>query len=249
MNTGCEHSDKQRDQRQRDEVAVFAAAGWRTAPNFMVELIETLKRRLTAERGMRVVSSGLLFPYGDWSVGSVSQLRAIRRDLMLPMSQFNRSAGAKRIVKSVTAALAEGPAERLILVGHSAGGAAAVQAAALLSGTCRARGIAVFQIGSPKVKVPAALRERVYYAGAGRPRGKIRDAVCAIGNWGGWERGSGGIPRWNRLLYAPATISAVPIVGGHRDYFRNQAPYLNEDGVSNLEIMLDWLLDALPTCL
>ena len=83
------------------EAAVFAAAGFNTAPNFMAELVEELKRRLLAERKLAAVSCALLFPYGDWSAGSVAQLRMIRRDLALPLSGYARSTGAKHIVKAI----------------------------------------------------------------------------------------------------------------------------------------------------
>lgn len=229
------------------EAAVFAAAGFNTAPNFMAELVEELKRRLLAERKLAAVSCALLFPYGDWSAGSVAQLRMIRRDLALPLSGYARSTGAKHIVKAISGTLSNKAAGRLILLGHSAGGAAAVQAAAQLlsAGEPWANGLAVFQIGSPKVKVPEPLRERVCYLYAGRPDGKSRDPVCAIGSWGGWERGRGGLPRWNRFLHAPGRIRAVPIIGGHRDYFRSREPFRNEEGLTNLEMVLERLMEEL----
>lgn len=234
------------EEAQFNGAALFAVAGIKTAPDFMQELIEQLRRKLTEERRLPVDFAGLLFPYGDWNVRSTWQIRRIRRDLMLPMAAYERSYGAIEILKSVSDALNGNPVDRLILIGHSAGGVASVQAAAaFMRGGALARVVQVIQVGSPKIRVPALLRERVCYLYAGRRDGKNRDRICSIGSWGGWERGRGSLPRWNRRMHAPGHIEAVPIIGGHRDYFRDREPFRNREGFSNLELMLDRMLAVL----
>lgn len=140
-------------------------------------------------------------------------------------------------------ALIGAPGSRLpILIGHSAGGVAAVHAASLLLERAGGKPCPVVMIGSPKCRIPEALRGAVLYvhAAGSRERKGSRfgspDPVTRLGSFGGWgPSGRRGWRVWQRDKHAPEEIAAVPVAGGHADYFRSQAPFLDAEGRSNLD--------------
>lgn len=122
-------------------------------------------------------------------------------------------------------------------MGHSGGGVAGIHAAELL----RLEGIPVervIQIGSPRCRIPLEWQKATSYVFAVNARGKIADPITRLGSWGGWELSGRGVPLWNPVKYAPAHRVALPLIGGHPDYFRSREPFLDEQGVSNLEHVL-----------
>ncbi|MEK0312804.1 hypothetical protein [Cohnella sp. 56] len=243
---------------------LYLLNGVRSAPRFMERLQETLAGELRA-LGF-AVSAVVLFPYDDWSRRLLPQVREVRFDIMLPYRRYERSIGGSRALADLDAdrshaeaAAGERPVRELtVLVGHSAGGVAAVHAAGLLLAREGGPPIPVVMIGSPKCRIPEPLREAVLYvqaerssgtAGVGRAKGsagRTSDPVCRIGSFGGWAKGSGRLlPGWRSDRHAPSARAAVRIIGGHADYFRDRAPYEGEGGRTNMDetlaAVLPWL--------
>lgn len=233
---------------QPRKLDIYLLAGVATAPNFMEELRQALLHRLRSAGAD--VRAELLFPYGDWSRRLLPQLSEIRRDLVCREGRRRNSAGCEAAAEAIRATYRGGG---LAVIGHSGGGVAGVHAVRLLRSWqqgerprpvdgiegAEAPGWRVIQIGSPKCAVPDDMRDSVMYAYAAKPGGRSIDPVTRLGTWGGWERGGGGIPRWNPRRYAPGVIVPVRIRGGHPDYFRSREPYIDEEGASNLEKMLE----------
>ncbi|TVY01918.1 hypothetical protein [Paenibacillus cremeus] len=232
-----------------NNISVYLLAGVATAPNFMEEFREVLGERLT-EAQWEVRHTELLFPYGDWSRSLVQQLREIGRDVY-PLISWRKSLltaiGGRNALAAIQATYpmdAEGGT--LLLIGHSGGGNAAVHAGHALvhEGLVTPERLRIVQIGSPKCRVPEALRASTLYLAA------HGDPVTLLGGWGGWERRSNGLLRWNPRKYAPGVIARIPIVGKHPDYFRRWSPYLDAQGVPNLERTMEklwgWLHSGEP---
>ncbi|CAG7637510.1 hypothetical protein PAESOLCIP111_03850 [Paenibacillus solanacearum] len=211
-----------------NKINLYFLAGVATAPTFMEDFGRELADRLR-ESGRDVAHAELLFPYGDWSRKLLHQLLEMRNDLYPLRPAKLAPIGGRLAAEKVAASYAGGLA---LLIGHSGGGVAAVQAAELLSraGTVEEPLLRVVQIGSPKCPVPAALRERTLYI-----RSK-RDPASLLGSWGGIERGTFGQPWWNARKHAPSGQDWLPIIGKHADYFRRKPPYVSMEGVSNLEL-------------
>ncbi|WP_274651048.1 hypothetical protein [Paenibacillus humicola] len=223
------------DETMPDRIAFFLIAGVYTSPDFMEALGGELVRR-ARQAGIAGIHSRLLFPYGDWGRSLLGQLREVRRDLNLSMRKRARSVGGQFVLRE-TAEYRDG--WRIVLIGHSAGGLAAVHALELLKSRKPLADCRVVQIGSPKCRIPDGLRSSVGYLYAAGPQGGIRDPVCRLGTWGGWERGRFRGPVWNRRLYRPGRVVPLQLIGGHADYFRDHRPYLNGAGVTNLDVTVD----------
>lgn len=250
-------------------VRLYLLAGVRSAPRYLEGLGEALEAALGA-RGY-AARARLAYPYDDWSRRLLPQLREVRHDIMLPYRRYGRSIGGRRALAAVEAEPAEADrmpgsswpspfeSDRIVLVGHSAGGVAAVHVAGLLLARGGGRPVPVVMIGSPKCRIPEPLRDSVYYvqsvpaeetaaaasrAGWWRTRGGTSDPVCRIGSFGGWSRGRLPLP-WRGDRHAPAARATVPVVGGHADYFRARPPYVHASGRTNLEetlsVVLPWL--------
>src|SRR5690606_38601855 len=86
----------------------------------------------------------------------------------------------------------------LVLLGHSAGGVAAVHAAAKLDKLGYRIG-AVAMIGSPKTPIPKPIRERTAWFSACNAKGRRVDAIARLGGW---------------LGKPPGRIQPLSIVGG-----------------------------------
>jgi hypothetical protein len=110
-------------------------------------------------------------------------------------------------------------------------------AAALLAEQYPARRLAVALIGSPRSPVPRPLAPRTaYFYAAGRGE-RPRDPIACLGSWGGWRRGRCGLPVWDRRLHRPGCVRALPLAGGHADYFRTRLTAA--DGRTNLQCVED----------
>ncbi|NHN29531.1 hypothetical protein [Paenibacillus agricola] len=146
---------------------------------------------------------------------------------------------------------ASGARSLTLLLGHSGGGVAAVHAAGILAAEpalpCgAARPLRVVQIGSPKCPIPAWLQDSLLYASAINAQGRPSDPVTLLGSWRVWQRSRVGLPMWRSLApTSPLTNIRLRLLGGHPDYFRESSPFINQQGLSNLEItvqsVMDWL--------
>ncbi|RAP74660.1 hypothetical protein [Paenibacillus montanisoli] len=228
-------------------VSIYLLSGLATAPEFM-ESFRAALHALLAREGHEVTASELLFPYGDWSRNVVKQVCEIGLDMRVSPERAVRSIGGRRAV----AAIAESRMRRgwqggrTILVGHSGGGVAAVHAANLLQEQDGGPPSPVVMIGSPRCRIPKELRPSVLFVHAvgDSPRAVIADAICRLGTFGGWGGFRAG-KLWQHDKHGPAGACGVPIIGGHADYFREHAPYMNEMGLSNgwltLQAVWSWL--------
>jgi hypothetical protein len=208
--------------------------GFATAPHFMEKLRVALHRILN--HWGQSVHSELLFPYGDWSRRAVPQLWEIRSDIRLGLRRLNSSIGGNRALASIKKRrpLPDHSRKTTILIGHSGGGVAAVHAAQLLSEQQGGSDYCVVMIGSPRCRIPESLRPSVLAISAAGT-----DFIPRLGSYGGWKAGKLRFPSWHRDKHAPADIRVVPIIGGHADYFRDSAPYVNFEGISNLALTLE----------
>lgn len=200
-------------------VKLFTLAGIYTAPNFLDEFRETVADSL---RGSGFdVHSRSVFPYGDWSRSKVRQAAEIACDLFVP------AIGGRRALQELDAG------QPAVLIGHSGGGVAAVRAAAELMRAGDEVG-AVVMIGSPRIPIPRALRDRTLFLYACSRAGDAVDRVTRLGGWRGRP---------------PERIAGLPLIGGHPDYFRARPPFVNAEGRSNLDVtteaLLPWLIQRL----
>ncbi|MCD1257571.1 hypothetical protein B5M42_001805 [Paenibacillus athensensis] len=227
---------------------MMIAAGIATSPQFLDRLAERLGAELLPD-GVALAPE-VAYPYGDWARGKAAQVRELARDWWLPPVRTAAAAFAAATrgadwLAVRTAERCPAGSPRPLLIGHSGGGVACVRAAELL----RRQGITprgVVQIGSPRCAVPRWLTARTLFIRAvGIHSGRI-DPITRLGGWGGWIRGRSGVPRWSAAARAPGCVTVVPIVGGHADYFRDHAPYI-QGTKSNLDITLDavklWLAE------
>jgi hypothetical protein len=225
------------------------AGGVATAPNFMEEFRLSLHNKLLPL--CDEVRSELLLPYGDWSRPIAAQLREVGHDMRKGSKNCHKSIGGSRILETVDERHEPplSPNAQIILIGHSAGGVAAVHAAQCLlerEANLHGQPCLVVMIGSPRCPIPPSLRESVLYLHASQG---ARDPIIRIGTFGGWRLGKYRLPIWHKSKHAPTAAIGLPIIGRHPDYFRHQPPYVNAEGNSNLEItteaVLRWLTGQL----
>jgi hypothetical protein len=213
---------------------VYLLSGVATSADFMHPLSAAL-----GERYLRAGSEAFfhfLHPYGTWERRLIDQLNEARQDISRKSIQAIASSRGKLLGESI---MQSGRDHDIVLIGHSAGGIAAIHAASILKNN-GFRISSIVQIGCPKHAVPVSFRDRTLYAyGVRAGHNKGSDPIVRIGTWGGWEKGTSGWPLWNSKLYAPCKISTFPLVGGHTDYFRSGHPYHNDHGISNLELTTD----------
>jgi pimeloyl-ACP methyl ester carboxylesterase len=220
---------------------IYLLAGVATAPLFMETIRIALHDRLT--KLGESVHSELLFPYGDWSRRVIPQVWEIKKDMRLGFQRLERSIGGNRVLASIESQLIAESGCRIILIGHSAGGVAAVHAAQLLleKQVC-SKPCSVVMIGSPRIRIPEPLKRSILSLHA---IGKNRDLISRLGTFGGWQAGLGRIPVWRADKHAPDSIQVLSLLGGHPDYFRDQAPFINQQGKSNLELTLEAIVQWL----
>jgi alpha-beta hydrolase superfamily lysophospholipase len=203
----------------------------------------TLHDKLTTRSGTKVHSE-LLFPYGDWKRNVIRQVWEIRKDMSLNFSRISQSIGGNRVLSSLDLNRSVNHERRILLLGHSGGGVAAVHAAQLLleKEICQ-QPCSVVMIGSPRIRIPTSLKQSVL---ALHGVGKSRDVVSRLGSFGGWTvRGKQRYPVWHTEKHAPGTQLGLSLIGGHPDYFRDHKPFINEAGKSNMDILLETIMEWL----
>ncbi|OUM95307.1 MAG: hypothetical protein A9Z00_08045 [Thermobacillus sp. ZCTH02-B1] len=166
---------------------------------------------------------------------------------MRPLLPRFRSAAEARLDRLVDMIRGRSAGRIVVLVGHSGGGVAACHAGRRLLAEGAVRDLRIVQIGSPKVRIHPALRDRTAYFYAADERGRVRDPITRLGTWGGVRLSAAGIPVWDSRRWAPGHIAPVAIEGGHKDYF---LPSAGAPGrAANLErtaaAILDWLVRSL----
>jgi hypothetical protein len=177
----------------------------------------------------------VLFPYGDASRSVVRQVLEVRSDLSNRITAGR--IGGRRAFQHIKQLNENG--KRMLLIGHSGGGAAAYQAAKMMEEYGEDNDIRIVQVGSPKTPIHPKLQARVSYFHSIDGTGKLNDPISRIGSWGGWTAAGRAMPRWNRLKFAPGYVEGIPTVGGHADYFRHTKPYTDEQAICNLDKTID----------
>jgi hypothetical protein len=227
--------------KKENGVDLYLMAGLATGPHFMEKLRAALHGSL--EQWWQPVHSELLFPYGDRSRRAFPQLWEIRSDMRRGFRRLSKSVGGNRALEAMKIRhdrLDRGRKTNLF-IGHSGGGVAALHAAQLLSEQQGDSHCLIVMIGSPRCRIPEELRQSVLSI-----RAEGKDPVTRLGSFGGWKAGKLRIPSWYSDKHAPGEMRSVPIIGGHADYFRDSAPYVNPIGQSNLDITLEaiesWLI-------
>ncbi|WP_068603450.1 alpha/beta hydrolase family protein [Paenibacillus swuensis] len=232
---------------EKVEVHLFIMAGLATSPDFFDGFQGELSTRFRSKGVSARID--IVYPYGNWSRRLIPQLREIRRDVFPwrnRTSRYEDRLGGLNAAEAVKASYAGGA---LYLVGHSAGGTAAVHAGLRLLHEGFPLGRLV-QIGSPKSPLPDQLRAISAYFYATNATGRPTDRVTRLGSWGGLDRSrsrlgkirneaQGMLPRWNSMLYAPERVTGICLRGGHADYFRTSQAYRNAEGVANLTLTTD----------
>lgn len=218
-------------------LTVYLMAGVATANQMFSECRRKLEDLLGYEAGKPDIHE--VFPYGDNSRNMWTQVLEVGSDLTngLRLSRV----GGRKAAESIQATY-KGDG-RVLLIGHSGGGAAAYQAAVKLHRAGALRDFRIVQIGSPRIRVLPELRDRVCYLHSVDAEGKVSDPISKIGTWGGWsvssDRRKQPMPYWNRLKYAPGRVEGIPVVGGHADYFKHQNPFVDDQLVCNLDKTVD----------
>jgi len=241
-------------------IELYLPAGVATTPLFMERLRQVIGRGL--EDTGAIVHSSLALPYGDKERSIIGQLREVGRDLRLKGRWLDGSLGGNRLLGMIDERRRARRGDsavpaRTIIVGHSAGGVAAVHAARLLYARDGGEPPLVVMIGSPRCRIPEELREHVLYVYSARsePQGvrwmvaMLSDPITRLGSFGGWHIGRWRLPRWQMDKHAPVHTSGLRIIGGHADYFREQPPFVNADGLSNMavtaEVIMNWINQSL----
>ncbi|AJY75649.1 hypothetical protein VN24_15130 [Paenibacillus beijingensis] len=213
---------------------IYLLAGVKTTLSAFFECRKKLEN-LFAQDG-RQTTIHVLFPYGDYTRNLWRQLWEVRSDFnswLLPWRIGGRAAA-----EAIRTSRAEG---QVLIIGHSGGGVAAYQAVRMLQrqGALENTDIRIVQIGSPKIPIEPLLRERVAYFHAVDDSGRLSDPISRIGSWGGWSAGKRSLPRWNQRKYAPGFVKGIPVIGGHANYFRHTAPYVDAQSICNLDKTID----------
>ncbi len=220
---------------------VYLLAGVKTMPSAFQACQDRLNKQLR-EAGIEP-RIRVLFPYGDATRSLVRQVLEVRSDLSGRMKAG--CIGGRYVWQQIKDTFGN---ERLLLIGHSGGGAAAYQAAKLLEEEGN-RDFRVVQVGSPRTPIHPKLTHKVSYFHSVDSLGKLNDPVSRIGSWGGWSRASLAVPKWNRNKYAPGHVAGIPTIGGHADYFRHASPFIDNEEVCNLDKTMknisEWLKEWL----
>ncbi|CAM3784178.1 hypothetical protein MALU111345_20530 [Marinicrinis lubricantis] len=243
------HAYTTHSQRPKRVISVYAAAGFATSPQFMSHFLDRIEQELGRE-GM-VLRAELLFPYGDWHLNKMRQLREIASDLRLSIKKRHFSVGGRRILSTLHKE-DRITGDELILIGHSAGGLAAMHAAHRLmelndrdGASSTIPNVKVIQIGSPRCRVPKKLQRSSLYVYATNAKGRVTDPITKMGSWSGWPIVTHRKLLRDPLFYAPDSIQGVQTIGGHKDYFRHMPPFVNEAGCTNLDVtvqaIMNWL--------
>ncbi|WP_028609355.1 hypothetical protein [Paenibacillus harenae] len=209
-------------------LSIYLLAGVATSNSIFNECKIKLERLFQSDGVDPAVH--VVFPYGDASRSLVRQVLEVRSDLSNRMSagRVGGQLALGKIKETLTG-------DRMLLIGHSGGGAAAYQAAKMLYEKDEIQDFRIVQVGAPKTPIDPKLQDRVSYFHSIDNFGKLNDPISRIGTWGGWIRSSYSVPRWNRLKYAPGYVEGIPTVGGHADYFRHTHPFTDQEQICNLD--------------
>jgi hypothetical protein len=217
---------------------IYLLAGVATSSSIFTECqnkLEKLFRMKDVDPDIQVI-----FPYGDASRSLMRQVLEVRSDLSNRLSAGRIGGG-----KALTQIKDTLRGERVLLIGHSGGGAAAYQAAKLLYDREEIEDFRIVQVGSPKTPIEPRLQEKVSYFHSVNHEGKPNDPISRIGTWGGWSQSRYALPQWNRRKYAPGYVEGISTIGGHADYFRHTHPYTDHESICNLDKTLgrvsEWL--------
>lgn len=225
--------------KENNKLHVYLLAGVKTSTSIFTACMNKLSDRLSADGVEATID--VLLPYGDMSRNLVRQLIEVRSDLS--NGRLARRIGGKYAFSKIKSSLPEG--RRLLLIGHSGGGAAAYQAARMLDVECKQTDFRIVQIGSPRIPILPKLQQKVSYFHAVDQSGKGIDPICRLGSWGGWNKGEHHMIRWNARKYSPGHVEGVPTMGGHADYFRNEHPFIDQNAICNLDKIMgrvhEWL--------
>jgi len=210
-------------------IHIYLLAGVATAESIF-HMCEQKLEKICHEQGLEPVIKSV-FPYGNNSRSVVRQVFEVRSDLSNRMKAGR--IGGQLAYKTIKESYRGG---RLLLIGHSGGGAAAYQAVKLLheEGT-KEDDFRVVQVGSPRTPIQRNYQKHVGYFHAIDGAGRMIDPISRIGSWGGWRLSKYAVPSWDSFKYAPGYIEGLPTIGGHADYFRHSDPYLDEAKVCNLD--------------
>ena len=193
--------------------------------------------------------SGVQSPLRDAADRQPRSSASAGRPTSIAAPQRRPSAELAASPEPIVEAIRERSAGRVVvLIGHSGGGVAAYHAGRRLLAEGAVRDCRIVQIGSPKVRIHPALRDRTAYFYAADERGRRRDPITRFGTWGGIRRAASGFPVWDSRRWAPGHIAAITIDGGHKDYFA-LGPSGAPGQATNLErtaaAVLDWLVRSL----
>ncbi|MEC0227127.1 hypothetical protein [Paenibacillus alba] len=214
------HSDQ-------EEIVIYISAGFATAPYFLDAFGAAMAERYASEGiRARVV---IHYPYGDWTRERRKQLKEIVSDLWNNAHQKPSYYGGKSLTELITQDFI--PGQKLLLIGHSAGAVASVQAAEIMEKQ-EIPLLGVIQIGSPKCAIPSSIKHKVLYLKAANQLDQSTDPIPRLGTWGGWAKSRMGTFRWNGLKHAPIHRRTLYLIGGHADYFRDHNPYIWQDATN-----------------
>jgi hypothetical protein len=221
-----------------NRVSIYVLAGVATSSNFMEDFVQELQHRYD-QAGFEVLIN-MIFPYGDWKRSIIKQLKEISYDLLPRLGQKRNYLRGQKVADYIKESYKGG---KIVIIGHSSGGVVGVHAANILYGE-KLPVARVVQIGSPKCPVTLNHRTSTLFIFSVNHKDKISDPISYFGSWGGMEK-RGRVFRWNPRLSAPTSIIGVPIIGGHADYFRNRIPFVDRNGMTNLEkttnLIWEWL--------
>lgn len=223
---------------QESTMSIYLLAGVATSNSIFTECKLKLEQ-LFQSRGVEP-DIHVIFPYGDASRSLVRQVLEVKSDLSNRMTAGR--VGGQNALRQIKQTL---KSERMLLIGHSGGGAAAYQAAKLLHDEGEAKDFRIVQVGSPRTPIDPKLQDKVSYFHSVDSLGKLNDPISRIGSWGGWSRKGFSMPQWNRLKYAPGYVEGIKIIGRHADYFRHTSPFLDQEEVCNLDKTLDHMREWL----
>jgi hypothetical protein len=214
------------------EWEIYLLAGVGSTPSLFNECKRELRERFKAAGREPVIRE--LFPYGDHTHKIWRQVLEVGADLARLRGSWR--SGGKAAAEEVRRLSAGRP---VLFIGHSGGCVAAYHAAVKLLGDGVIPDFRIVQVGSPKVPIRAAYRDKVSYFVAVGESGKRRDPITLLGSWSGWSRSPRGVWYWNKMKYAPGFVGNIVVLGGHEHYFRNDEKYIHPMRGSNLSLTLD----------
>ena len=231
-----------------DHLHIYLLAGVQTKDSAFITLTRRINQLL--EQKGKEASITLLYPYGDYNRKLWKQVL----DICIDFNFISKGAGigGRRVKSTLTQALPQcGESScKYLLIGHSGGGVAAYRLARYLhyKQHISLEHIRVVPIGSPKIRVASQFQSLIAYIQAVDEQGKLKDPITRIGHWGGLHlKRKENTKRWHANKYAPLAVHGIPLIGGHADYFRINAPFIDLELKSNLDytfkVIESWLYE------